>query len=232
MTRRRVTRARDGAIIAANQKTEEGLGPTTTRAKRPTAAKPAAKKPATGRKSGKLAYATEKTAPLVKGRRAFFQYRDFGVTAASDGAMRAQMIIGSKGMSEPTGWHYHVCDAQFVYGVKGWVDLEFETGEKIRLKQGESLMIPGGNLHRWATSQPGRCPSCGFHIKSQGCACAGQRLKFKGQATVVNARPADRAKVDAAIHQLAASGKPFSSNDAVALAVLQAAEHRRLVQRT
>ena len=75
-------------------------------------------------------------------------------------------------------------------------------------------MIMGGNLHRWATSQPGRCPSCGFHIKSQGCACAGQRLKFKGQATVVNARPADRAKVDAAIHQLAASGKPFSSNDA------------------
>jgi len=118
------------------------MGPTTTRTK-----KPAAKKPAARRKSTKLAYATEKTAPLVKGRRAFFQYRDFGVTAASDGVMRAQMIIGSKGMSKPTGWHYHVCDAQFVYGVKGWVDLEFETGEKIRLKQGESLMIPGGMRH-------------------------------------------------------------------------------------
>jgi len=103
---------------------------------------------------GKLAYATDATAPLVKGRRAFFQYRDFGVTDASQGTMRAQMIIGSKGMSEPTGWHYHVCEAQFVYGVKGWVDLEFETGEKIRLKQGESLMIPGGLRHNeTATSE-------------------------------------------------------------------------------
>jgi quercetin dioxygenase-like cupin family protein len=38
--------------------------------------------------------------------------------------------------------------------VKGWVDLEFETGEKIRLKQGESLMIPGGMRHNeTATSE-------------------------------------------------------------------------------
>lgn len=105
----------------------------------------AKKKPA--KRARKLAYATEKTAPLVKGRRAFFQYRDFGVTDASDGVMRAQMIIGSQGMSKPTGWHYHVCEAQFVYGVKGWVDLEFEDGSKVRLKKGETLMIPGGMRH-------------------------------------------------------------------------------------
>jgi quercetin dioxygenase-like cupin family protein len=117
------------------------MGPTSTLAKKPAA------KSAAQNTTKKLAYATETTAPLVKGRRAFFQYRDFGVTEASDGAMRAQMIIGSKGMSEPTGWHYHVCEAQFVYGIKGWVDLEFETGEKIRLKEGQSLMIPGGLRH-------------------------------------------------------------------------------------
>lgn len=96
---------------------------------------------------GKLAYATQTSAPMVKGRREFFQYRDFGVSEATKGTMRAQMIVGSKGMSKPTGWHYHVCEAQLVYGVKGWVDLEFETGEKIRLKEGESLMIPGGLRH-------------------------------------------------------------------------------------
>ncbi|MEO8558064.1 MAG: cupin domain-containing protein [Rhodospirillales bacterium] len=104
--------------------------------------------------SGKLAYATQQSAPLVKGRREFFQYRDFGVSDATAGKMRAQMIIGSKGMTKPTGWHYHVCEAQFVYGVKGWVDLEFETGEKIHLKEGESLMIPGGLRHNeTATSE-------------------------------------------------------------------------------
>ena len=50
-------------------------------------------------------------------------------------------------MSEPTGWHYHVCEAQFVYGLKGWVDLEFEDGQRIRLSAGESLLIPGGVRH-------------------------------------------------------------------------------------
>ncbi len=51
------------------------------------------------------------------------------------------------GMTEPTGWHYHVCEGQFVYILKGWVDLEFETGEKLHVKAGESLFIPGGMLH-------------------------------------------------------------------------------------
>jgi quercetin dioxygenase-like cupin family protein len=51
------------------------------------------------------------------------------------------------GMTAPTGWHYHVCDGQFVYALQGWVDLEFETGERLRLEAGESLFIPGGLRH-------------------------------------------------------------------------------------
>jgi tripartite-type tricarboxylate transporter receptor subunit TctC len=51
------------------------------------------------------------------------------------------------GMTKPTGWHYHTCEAQFIYGVKGWVDLEFEDGSKIRVSAGESLLIPGGFKH-------------------------------------------------------------------------------------
>ncbi|HQD82552.1 MAG TPA: cupin, partial [Quisquiliibacterium sp.] len=30
---------------------------------------------------------------------------------------------------------------------KGWVDLEFEDGRKVRLQAGESLLIPGGMKH-------------------------------------------------------------------------------------
>ena len=52
-----------------------------------------------------------------------------------------------KGMTEPTGWHYHTCEAQFVYVMKGWVDLEFEGGKKARVNAGESLFIPGGMRH-------------------------------------------------------------------------------------
>ena len=95
----------------------------------------------------KLRHATAESAPFVPGRRAFFKYRDLGVTDASQGAMRAQVMSAISGMTEPTGWHYHQCQGQFVYALKGWVDLEFETGEKIRVSAGESLFIPGGMRH-------------------------------------------------------------------------------------
>ena len=95
----------------------------------------------------KLRHATKETAPFVPGRREFFTYSDLGVTDASNGEMRAQVMSAITGMTEPTGWHYHVCQGQFVYAMKGWVDLEFETGERLRLKAGESLFIPGGMRH-------------------------------------------------------------------------------------
>lgn len=95
----------------------------------------------------KLRHATQENAPLVPGRRAFFEYRDLGVTDASNGAMRAQVMSAITGMMEPTGWHYHLCAGQFVYALKGWVDLEFESGELLRLKAGESMFIPGGLRH-------------------------------------------------------------------------------------
>jgi quercetin dioxygenase-like cupin family protein len=106
-----------------------------------------AEKPAALIPAGKLAYANAETAPLVAGRRAFFMYRDLGVTTASSGRMRAQVMSATEGMSKPTGWHYHVCDGQFVYALQGWVDLEFEDGQTIRLQAGESLYIPGGLRH-------------------------------------------------------------------------------------
>ena len=95
----------------------------------------------------RLAHATAENSPLVPGRREFFKYRDLGVADASGGGMKAQVMSAIKGMTQPTGWHYHKCEAQFVYMMKGWVDLEFEDGRKIRLKAGESLMIPGGLKH-------------------------------------------------------------------------------------
>lgn len=97
--------------------------------------------------TGKLAYATDASAPYVAGRRDFLKYKDLMVKDATDGVMRAQIMKATAGMTKPTGWHYHTCEAQFVYGVKGWVDLEFEDGSKIRVKAGELLLIPGGFKH-------------------------------------------------------------------------------------
>jgi quercetin dioxygenase-like cupin family protein len=102
---------------------------------------------ATTATGGKLAIARADTPNYVAGRRAFFKYRDLGVTDATDGQMRAQVTSATQGMGKPTGWHYHVCDQQFVYMLKGWVDLEFEDGTKVRLMPGDSMMIPGGMRH-------------------------------------------------------------------------------------
>ena len=96
---------------------------------------------------GKLVHATPTTAPLVAGRRSFFKYRDLGVTAASSGKIRAQVTIGADGMTQPTGWHYHTCDGQFVYVLNGWVELEFEANDTLRLEPGDSVYIPGGLVH-------------------------------------------------------------------------------------
>jgi quercetin dioxygenase-like cupin family protein len=94
-----------------------------------------------------LRHATQETAPFAPGRRQFFTYRDLGVTDASHGEMRAQVMSAITGLTAPTGWHDHVCDGRFVYALKGWVDLAFETGERLRLEAGESLFIPGGMRH-------------------------------------------------------------------------------------
>jgi quercetin dioxygenase-like cupin family protein len=104
-------------------------------------------KPAGAQPAMTKAVTSAKTPDFVKGRRDFFKYRDLGVEAASNGWMRAQVMSAVTGMTKPTGWHYHVCEGQFVYALKGWVELEFEDGTSCRLEAGDSCFIPGGMRH-------------------------------------------------------------------------------------
>lgn len=95
-----------------------------------------------------LAVSLKRDASVVPGRREFFQYRDLGVTDATGGRMRAQVTSARAGMNRPTGWHYHVCEAQLVYMTKGWLELEFEGRGVVRLHAGDSVLIPGGERHQ------------------------------------------------------------------------------------
>ena len=104
-------------------------------------------RPAKTEPTMKVAVTSAKNPDYVEGRRSFFQYRDLGVTKASDGWMRAQVMSAITGMTQPTGWHYHVCEGQFVYTLKGFVELEFEDGTNCRLEAGDSCFIPGGMKH-------------------------------------------------------------------------------------
>jgi quercetin dioxygenase-like cupin family protein len=95
----------------------------------------------------RVGHSTAKNPTMVEGRRDFFTYRDLDTKAASGGSMRAQLTTAKTGMTQPTGWHYHVCEDQFVYVTRGWVELEFETGELLRCEAGDSVFIPGGMKH-------------------------------------------------------------------------------------
>ena len=85
--------------------------------------------------------------PYAQGRRAFFRYRDLGVEAASGGRMRAYHNSCIVGMTEPTGWHYHDCEMQFVYVLKGTLTIEFEDGTVGTFTAGDSFFVPGGVRH-------------------------------------------------------------------------------------
>ena len=91
---------------------------------------------------------SRKSAPnYVGGRRDFFKYADLGVTDASEGRIRVQRTSASDGLSEPTGWHFHKCEGQFVYMLEGWLELQFADGETVRLGEGDSVYIPGYAPH-------------------------------------------------------------------------------------
>jgi mannose-6-phosphate isomerase-like protein (cupin superfamily) len=87
------------------------------------------------------------TTPYSPGRRPFFKYRDLGLERASGGRMRAYQNTSIAGMTQPTGWHYHTCEMQFVYVLQGKLIIEFEDATVATFTAGDSFFIPGGVRH-------------------------------------------------------------------------------------
>ena len=104
--------------------------------------KPVATEPADG-----VVIARKEHATYVTGRRDWMKYRELGVTKASNGRIRAQVTSAAQALSEPTGWHIHLCEGQFVYMLSGWIDLEFAGGRIERVVTGDSVYIPGNTPH-------------------------------------------------------------------------------------
>ena len=87
--------------------------------------------------------------PFVsEGLRAFFEYRDLGIAAATKGAYGAHVIRAVPGKESPAAWHTHDLNFQMVYVTKGWVVFEYEeTGEHL-LRAGSCVLQPPGIRHR------------------------------------------------------------------------------------
>ena len=95
----------------------------------------------------KLVKSFRSTTPFSPGRRTFFKYRDLGLEAATNGKMRAYQNSSIVGMTEPTGWHYHICEMQFVYVLRGTLTIEFEDGTVGTFSAGDAFFVPGGMKH-------------------------------------------------------------------------------------
>ncbi len=83
----------------------------------------------------------------ASGRREFLAFRDLQVGSSTSGKFGAVVIRAKKGMESPTGWHYHVCEAQVIYMLKGWAEMEFEDGRTVTVREGACISIPPGCLH-------------------------------------------------------------------------------------
>ncbi len=82
------------------------------------------------------------------GLRAFFEYRDLGIKAATKGKFAAQVIRAVPGMDSPGTWHTHDLDFQMVYVTKGWVVFEYESQGEHLLRAGACTLQPPGIRHR------------------------------------------------------------------------------------
>lgn len=86
-----------------------------------------------------------------QGLRAFFEYRQLGITEATQGKFGAHVIRAVPGRHSEAAWHAHDLEFQMVYVTRGWVVFEYEgQGEHI-LREGSCVLQPPGIRHREVT---------------------------------------------------------------------------------
>jgi len=87
-------------------------------------------------------------ARFESGLRAFFEYRDLGIEAATDGRVVAHVIRGKPGAAFSGQPHRHHTTFQLVYVLKGWIEFEYEGQGIVRLEAGSCVHQPPLIRHR------------------------------------------------------------------------------------
>ena len=82
------------------------------------------------------------------GLRAFFEYRDLGISAASGGMYSANVIRAIPGRHAEAKWHTHDLDFQMIYILKGWVTFEYEGQGEVTFRSGSAALQPPKIRHR------------------------------------------------------------------------------------
>lgn len=82
-----------------------------------------------------------------RGLRSFFEYRDLGIAAATDGRFHAQVIRASEACTDGTGRHRHTLDFQMVYVLRGSVTFWYDGQGEVTLEAGACVHQPPGIKH-------------------------------------------------------------------------------------
>ena len=89
-----------------------------------------------------------KGAVFERGLRSFFEYRDLGIAAATQGRVVAHVIRSAAGKESSSQPHLHHTEFQLVYILKGWIEFEYEGQGVVRLEAGSCVHQPPGIRHR------------------------------------------------------------------------------------
>tara|TARA_Y100000588_G_scaffold7524_1_gene8786 strand:+ start:252 stop:650 length:399 start_codon:yes stop_codon:yes gene_type:complete len=86
------------------------------------------------------------------GLRGQFEYRDLGISQATQGQYHAGVMRirdGAKGDQSlgNTGMHRHLCDFQMFYVLKGWCTMEYEGEGTMTFHEGDSCLQPAAIAH-------------------------------------------------------------------------------------
>lgn len=87
-------------------------------------------------------------ATFERGLRSFFEYRDLGIQAATEGRVAAHVIRAAAGQEFSSQPHIHHTTFQLVYILKGWIEFEYEGQGVVRLEAGSCVHQPPGIRHR------------------------------------------------------------------------------------
>ncbi|MGE4660520.1 MAG: cupin domain-containing protein, partial [Arenicellales bacterium] len=88
-------------------------------------------------------------AKWTQGLRKFFEYRDLGISEATDGAYNAHVIRVKQPVAEfpHTGPHVHDLEFQMIYILKGWIRFTYEGQGEFTFREGDSCLQPAGIVH-------------------------------------------------------------------------------------
>lgn len=82
------------------------------------------------------------------GLRPYFEYRDLGILAATNGQAVMHVIRAREGTNATGEWHCHNVQLQLVYVLKGWAIFEYEGHGQHKLEAGTCVHQPPGIRHR------------------------------------------------------------------------------------